>query len=423
MDVVKDLVDHIRLPDMVPVRQIFDDTHIADLETHLAHLFAASALSDRVKPGETVALGVGSRGLAHLPALVRATVDALKSAGALPFLVPAMGSHGGATAEGQVKLLAGLGVDEASAGCPIRSSMETVEIGRLDGGLAVLMDKLAMSADHIAFINRVKPHTSYSGAYESGLAKMLAIGLANHHGAEACHAEGFGAMARNVEAIARMKLTRAPILFGLATVENPYDRIARAELVFGEEMMAREPALLEEARTQMPRLLFGPLDVLVVDTMGKEFSGTGMDPHITGKAGTPFVHPTQSTSRLVVLDLSLKSGGNATGLGLADICTQALFGKIDFRSFYANHLTSTVMTGAKVPMMMASSRMAVQAAIKTCNAPEPARPQVVRIPNTLHIEHVEVCQSLVETMGKGSAIDVLGEPRPWSFDDEPSNRA
>ncbi|MEM8663708.1 MAG: hypothetical protein AAGF49_06235, partial [Pseudomonadota bacterium] len=360
---------------------------------------------------------------AELPLLVRVTVEALRAAGAEPFVVPAMGSHGGASAEGQALLLNGLGVTEESAGCPIRSSMETVEIGRLDNGLAVLMDKISMAADHIAFINRVKPHTSFSAPIESGLAKMLAIGLAKHKGAEACHAQGFGAMADNVVDMARMKIARTPVLFGLATVENGYDRIARAEVVFADDILAREPALLEDARGRMPRVQFDPLDVMVVDEMGKEFSGTGMDPHITGRPGTPYIKPRQTTGRLVILDLSLKSGGNATGLGLSDLCTKALFDKIDFRAFYTNHLTSTTMTGARIPMIMQTARMAVQGGIKTCNAKDPAALRIARIPNTLHLEHILVSEALLPEAEASPTIEVLGPPEPFVFADEAAREA
>jgi len=208
MDVVRDIVEGIRLPQMTPVRQVFDDTHIVDLEAHLQRILAEAALDRRIEKGASVAHAVGSRGLAELPLLVRTTVAALRAAGAEPFIVPAMGSHGGASAEGQAKMLASLGVTEETVGAPVRSSMEVVEIGRIDSGLAVLIDKVALEADHIAVINRVKPHTSFSGPIESGLTKMLSIGLANHKGAEACHAQGFGMMAKNVVEMAKVKLAK-----------------------------------------------------------------------------------------------------------------------------------------------------------------------------------------------------------------------
>lgn len=418
MEVVRDLVEGIQLPGMTPVRQVFDDTHIVDLEGHLRKVLADAKLETRIRKGDSVALGVGSRGLAELPLLVRTTVAALKEAGAVPYVVPAMGSHGGATDAGQAKMLASLGVTEESVGCPIRSSVETVEVGRIDSGLAVLMDRIALEADHIAIINRVKPHTSFSGTYESGLVKMLSIGLANHKGAEACHQQGFGMMAENIVEMARVKLAKAPILFGLATVENAYDHVAIAEVVMAGDILAREPALLEIARSKMPRILFDPLDVLVVDEMGKEYSGTGMDPHITGKPGTPYLKPRNTTSKLVVLDLSDKTHGNATGLGLAEVCTRRLFERIDYRSFYTNHLTSTTMTGAKIPMIMETARMAVQAGVKTSNAADPARPRVVRVPNTLKLEHILISDALVDEARNMSDIEILGPSAEWRFDDE-----
>ncbi|WMS43412.1 hypothetical protein RDV64_03125 [Acuticoccus sp. MNP-M23] len=418
MDVIRDLVEHIKVPAMAPVRQIFDDTHIADLEAHLSRAFTEANLAARIKPGETVALGVGSRGVAELPTLVRLTVEALKAAGAEPFIVPAMGSHGGASAEGQTKMLASLGVTEESAGCPIRSSMETVTVGQLPSGLAALMDAEAMGADHIAFINRVKPHTSFSGTIESGLCKMMAIGLANQKGADSCHQEGFGRMAHNVVEMAKVKLANAPILFGLATVENGYDRIAMAEVVFAEDILAREPALLAEARSKMPRVLFDPLDVLVVGQMGKDFSGSGMDPNITGRPGTPYLDLRQTTGKLVVLNISQRSGGNATGLGLADFCTKALYDQIDYRAFYTNHLTSTVTTGSKIPMIMATDKMAVQGAVKTCNAADPLAPRIAYIPNTLQLEHVFVSEALLAEARSRDDVEALTDATDWPFDAE-----
>lgn len=418
MDVVRELVEGISLPQMTRVRQIFDDTHIEDLEGHLKRVLKEAALETRIKPGESVALGVGSRGLAELPLLVKTTVAALKAAGAEPFVVPAMGSHGGATDEGQAAMLASLGVTEESVGCPVRSSVEVVEVGRIESGLAVLMDKIALSADHIAIINRVKPHTSFSGPIESGLTKMIAIGLANHKGAEACHAQGFGMMAKNIVDMAAVKLAKAPFLFGLATVENAYDHIAIAEVVMAADIPTREPELLKIAKEKMPRILFNPLDVLVVDEMGKEFSGTGMDTNITGRAPTPFIKPTQEVGKLVVLALSKKTRGNSTGLGLADFCTRRLFEAIDYRSFYTNHLTSTTMAGAKIPMIMETARMAVQGALKTANALDPAAPRVVRLTNTLSLEHILISGALLEEAKTHPQIEILGSPQDWTFADE-----
>lgn len=415
MDVIADLVQDVRLPRMAPVRQIFEDTTLPDVEAALRTSFRDANLSGRIAPGAKIAVGVGSRGLAELPLLVRVTIDELKAMGAEPFIVPAMGSHGGATSDGQVKLLAALGVTEESAGCPIRSSMDVVQLGTLDNGVPIMMDRIAMEADGIAVVNRVKPHTSFSGPIESGLAKMITIGLGKQKGADTAHAAGFGVMAETVVEMARFKLETTPILFGVASVENAYDRICVAEVVPAERILEREVELLARARAEMPRILFNPLDVLVVERMGKEFSGTGTDPHITGRAATPYIAPKQRVSRFAILDLGERSGGNATGLGLADFCTRRLFEKIDFRAFYTNHLTSTVMTGAKIPMIMENDRMALQGALKTCNAPDPARPRVVRLANTLHLEHIHVSEALLAEAAENPAVEILGEAADWPF--------
>jgi hypothetical protein len=416
MSIITSLLQDVRLPRMVRVRQVFRDDALPDVAAAIRAEIAKPQIAGRIKPGASIAVGVGSRGLADLPLLARTVVDALKQRGAVPFIVPAMGSHGGASGPGQARQLAALGVTEDSAGCPIRSSMETVELGRLPNGLPILMDRNAMAADGIVVINRVKPHTSFSGKIESGLVKMITIGLGKQKGADSCHAHGFGHMAKNIVDMARIKIAQAPILFGLATVENSYDRIAIVSAIPAEDIVAEEEKLLVEAKAKMPSILFTPLDVLIVDRMGKEYSGTGTDPNITGRAGTPYVQVSQQVGKMAVLDLSEKTRGNATGVGLADICTRRLFGKIDFEATYANHLTSTVLTGGKIPVIMETDRMAVQAAVKTCNAPDAGRLRVVRIPNTLHLETIRISEPMLAEARAHPAIEVLGEPEDWAFD-------
>jgi uncharacterized protein (DUF362 family) len=416
MSIIESLLRDVALPRMVAVRQIFPEDELTDVATALRTELRAPRISARIRPGARIAIAVGSRGLADLPLLVSVVVDEFKERGAVPFIVPAMGSHGGATAEGQTAVLAALGVTESSAGCPIVSSMETVELGALDNGLPVLMDRHAMEADGIVVINRVKPHTSFSGPSESGLVKMITIGLGKQKGADSCHALGFGQMAKNIVDMARVKLRETPILFGVATVENAYEKIARVAAVPAEDIVEAEVELLREAKHKMPRILFNPLDVLVVDRMGKEYSGTGMDPNITGRAATPYVETTQRVSKMVVLDLTDKTKGNAAGMGFADICTRRLFDRIDFEATYANHITSTVLTHARIPVIMESDRLAVQAAVKTCNVADARQLRLVRIPNTLHLEHIRISEAMVEEALQSPGISVVGEPMPWSFD-------
>lgn len=416
MDVIDAMLKDVALPPLLPVRQKFDDNCLDDVGAAVRAQLARPEIAALTRPGQSIAVAVGSRGLDQLPALVRAVVEGLREAGAAPFIVPAMGSHGGASDAGQAAMLDKLGVSEASMGCPVRSSMETVEIGRLDNGLPVLMDREAMGADGIVVINRVKPHTSFSGRIESGLAKMITIGLGKHRGAESCHAMGFGLMEQNVTDMARLKIETTPILFGLASVENAYDRVRHVEAVPAGEILAREPALLEMARANMPRILFNPLDVLIVDEIGKEFSGTGADPNITGRPSTPYLKPELQVGKMAFLRLSPKSGGNATGIGLCDVTTRAAFEAMDFVATYANAMTSTVLTGAKVPPMMDSERLAVQAAIKTCNAPDPAALRLVRIPNTLHLGELLVSEALLREAEGDARLEPCGPPRDWDFD-------
>ena len=417
MGIIADILQDVVLPRMVRVRQHFPADAVADVAAVLRGELNKPVIADRIHPGMRIAVAVGSRGVAQIPRIVRTVVEELKRKGAEPFLVPAMGSHGGATAQGQLDLLAGLGVTEASAGCPILSAMDVVELDALPNGLPVLIDRNAMQADGIVVINRIKPHTAFSGEYESGLVKMITIGLGKQKGADSCHVHGFGHMAKNIVDMARIKLQKAPFLFGIGTVESAYEQVARIVAIPAEEILATEPQLLREARKNMPGILFTPLDVLIVDQMGKEFSGAGMDSNITGRAATPYVNLTQKTSKMAVLDLTERSHGNATAMGLADITTRRLFEKINFEHTYANALTSTVTLGGVIPVIMESDRLAVQAAIKTCNAPDRDKIRLVRIPNTLHIQEIEIAETMLAEARRQPQIEIVGEPTEWNFDE------
>ena len=303
--------------------------------------------------------------------IVSVTIAELKRLGAKPFIVPAMGSHGGAIADGQRDVLASLGVTEESADCPIISGMDVVEVGTLDNGLAVLVDKQALQADGIIVINRIKAHNAFSGPNESGLVKMITIGLGNQKGADAAHVLGFGQMANLIVEMAKVKLAKLPILFGVGTVENAYDRVAKIAVIPAEQIIEAEQRLLNEAKSYMPRLLLQPLDILLVDQLGKEFSGGGMDPYITGRAPTPYLDPGPTAMRVVVLDVTDRSHGNSCGVGMADITTRRLFNKMDLEYTYANVLTSTVTPSARIGLIMDSDRLAIQAAIKNLpNVPD-----------------------------------------------------
>lgn len=414
-DVLASLMQEVPLPRVVQVRQRFQAPEISDVPEAVRRSLAESGMLSRLSPGDRVAIAVGSRGVAAIPDIVRETVRAVRAAAAEPFLIPAMGSHGGATAEGQRRVLEQLGVTEEYTGAPIRSSLEVEQIGRLDSGLPVYADRLACQADKVIVINRIKPHTAFEGPVESGLTKMVTIGLGKQKGADAAHRFGFGQMARHVPEMARVVLSRVPVVFGIGTIENAYDRPAFVHVVPAEKLLEVEPELLLTAKSLMPRLLFNPIDVLVVDELGKDISGSGMDPHITGRFPTPFVKGGIDAARVVVLGLTAKTDGNANGLGLADITTRRAFDSIDWSKGFANALTSTVICSVRTPMFLDGDELAVKAGIKTCNAPDLNRVRLVRIKNTLDIEKIWISESLLPEARQHSDIEILTEPEAMIF--------
>jgi hypothetical protein len=416
VDVIQDLLAEVPLPRMVPVRQRFEATEVADLEAAVRATLAAPGTGDAVRPGASVAVAVGSRGIAELPRTVAALVADLRRRGASPFVVPAMGSHGGASAAGQVAVLAKLGITEDTVGCPIRATMEVVEVGRLPSGLPVLVDRLAHGADGIVVVNRVKPHTAFRGPSESGLAKMIAIGLGKQKGADAYHAWGFGHMAEHVVQAAAVALAHTPILFGLAIVENAYDRPLLVEAVPAAALVARDRELLVVARANMPRILLDPLDVLVVDRIGKEFSGSGMDPNVTGRFATPFASGGARVASLVALDLSEATAGNGNGIGMADFTTRRLVSRLDLVAMHANALTSRVTPSVRIPAAMEDDRDAIRAGIKTSGARELARVRLVRVPDTLHLREIAISEALLDEARAHPAIEIAGAPRELVFD-------
>jgi hypothetical protein len=416
MSIVTDILSGIELPNMIRVKQNFAAPEIHDVATALRQELRRTEIASRVRPGMSIAVGVGSRGMAQIALIVSVTIEELKKFGAKPFIVPAMGSHGGATADGQKEVLASLGVTEQSAGCPILSGMDVAEVGALENGLAVLADKQACQADGIIVINRIKAHNAFSGPNESGLVKMIAIGLGNQKGADAAHVLGFGHMAKHIVEMTRVKLAKLPILFGVGTVENAYDRVAKIGAIPAEHIIEAEQKFLAEAKSYMPTLLLRPLDILLVDQLGKEFSGGGMDPYITGRAPTPYLDPGPTATRIVVLDVTDRSHGNSCGVGMADITTRRLFNKMDLEYTYANVLTSTVTSSARVGLIMDSDRLAIQAAIKTCNVADRSRIRMARIANTLHVGEIYVSESLLEDAVKHPRIEIAGDTQPWLFD-------
>jgi hypothetical protein len=409
MEAVNALIKDIRIPPVYKVRQTFTIDPIDDIETSCLEQIAALARVQDLKQGARIAVAVGSRGIADISLITASVVKALKQAGLEPYIVSGMASHGRATAEGQAQLLAELGVTEAAVGCPIRASVEVVEIGAIDSGLPVYMDKIASEADGIVVINRIKTHTAFHAPYESGLVKMLAIGLGNDIGAKSCHQLGFGKIAEHIIAMTEMKLARLPILFGVAVIEDGAENVSKIEIVDRDDIMTREPELLKLSKSFMPSIGIDQIDVLVVDRMGKEISGDGMDPNITGRYATPYATGGPTISKLAILSVTEKSHGNVIGVGQADICTRRLYEAADLETTYVNSLIATVTSVARLPMILPTDLDAVKAAILTCNIHDFNKVRLVRIRDTLHLGELLVSEALVdEVSAKPNVTSVQG---------------
>lgn len=418
MGIVSDLVRHIPIPKMVKVKQRFDADQLDDVVGELRARLQVPEIREMIKPGMSIAIAVGSRGVNQIEAITRTTVEFLKELKAEPFIVPSMGSHGGATAEGQKEVLRHLGITEESVGAPIRSSMEVNKIGELENGLPVYVDRYACEADGIVVINRIKPHTAFRGPIESGLMKMLSIGLGKQKGAEACHQLGFKHMAEHVPAMAKVIIDKLPVLFGVGTVENAFDRVAKIQVIPAQNIEEEEKKLLELAKANMPKLWFDQIDVLVIDEIGKNISGDGFDPNVVGRYPTPYAYGGPDVTKIVILDLTEETEGNANGIGTADFTTKYCVAKVDYEKIYANGLTSTVVAPTKIPTTLDNDREAIQAAVKTSNILDFTKVRLVRIKNTLEVGQIEVSESMIPEVEKHPNLEILTEPYEWEFDSE-----
>jgi hypothetical protein len=418
MGIVSELVKDIQLPKMAKVRQRFFRERIEDVPAAVRAGLAKDEIVRTIKPGMHIAITGGSRGVANIAVILREIAAFVKEKGGHPFIIPAMGSHGGATAEGQVEVLDSYGITEAFCGCPIRATMDTLQIGITAEQHPVFIDRYAAEADGIIVVNRVKPHTCFRGPYESGLMKMMAIGLGKQKGADVCHEAGFKHMAKMVPLFANAILANSNILFGLATLENPFDETCKVISLTKGEIPEKEPALLCEAKSLMPRILLGETDVLIVDKIGKNFSGDGMDPNITGTFCSPYASGGIKAQRVVVLDLSDETHGNAVGMGMADVATKRLFEKADLEKTYPNGFTSTIISNVKIPVLLKNDKEAIQAAIKICNEIDKGRPRMIRIANSLHIEYIYISEALLEQAKTIPEMEILEEPQPFLFNEQ-----
>ena len=409
---IEELLTGVEPPQVALVEQEVDAPGaLADIRAAVGEALRSVEL-----PTGSVAIGVGSRGVGRIDEVVAALVGFLKEAGADPFVVPAMGSHGASTAEGQAEVLAHLGVSEEGVGCPVRATMEAVKVGETPAGVEVFMDRNAYEADSVVVVNRIKPHTAFRGEVESGPTKMLAIGLGKQKGAHSVHAAGWAKIHETIPEAARVAVEGGKVAFGLAVLENADEVPYRVAAIPAEKLEESEAPLLEEAKRNLLRLPFEEIDVLVVDEIGKNISGDGADPNVTGRYPTPYASGGPAVERLVFLDLTPETGGNANGLGMADVVTERLVSKMDRPATYLNALTSTTPSPVKIPMVMPNDRMAIAAALTMCAGVSPPRARLVRIKNTLKLRRLWVSEPLLEGVGAGERLRVVEEPSPMRFD-------
>lgn len=407
-------------PPIARVRQRFTQPEVHDVPRAVARAIVESRIAQRIKPGGAVALTVGSRGIAGIDRIARAAVEALQGLGFAPFIVAAMGSHGGGTPEGQRALLAELGVTEASAGCPVRTEMDTVALGVNAFSLPIHFDRNAYHADGIVLLNRIKPHTSFTGQFESGLLKMLTIGLGKREGAAQVHKLGLPGLKRMLPEVGEFLLARTPVALGIALLENAREETARVVGVEPEALLETEPRLLDEARTLMARLPFNQIDVLVVGELGKNYSGTGLDPNVIGRQRVETMPdlPSPVVTRLAVLDLSVETRGNGLGIGLADLTTDRLVRALDPVPMRVNSFTSNFLTRAQVPLALPTDRDVIAASLETCWRIESDEARMVLIPNTLELTDLWITPALAADVNRNETLSLETEFRPLPFDAE-----
>lgn len=411
-----------RFPRMCDVRQTFDSPTLTDIPAAVEAELAQLQLSTRVRPGQTVAITAGSRGIANVDIVIRQIAAHFVQLGANPFIVPAMGSHGGGTAEGQVKLLAGFGITEQSMGVPIRATMETVIVAHTDRGIPVHFDRYASEADHVFVCNRVKPHTRFVGPIESGLHKMLLIGLGKHEGARVYH-RGIleSSFSEILDSVAEQVLQKCRVVGGLAMIENSEDQTAMVKAVAPQDFAAVEPQLLQLANKWLPRLPFPECDLLIIDRIGKNISGAGMDANVVGRKFNDHFATDRDLARcrrILVRSITPESSGNGTGIGMAEFTTARCVSQIDPVVTRINCITGLHPEAAMIPITLATDAEAVETALQTIGLIEPQNAAVIQISDTLHLTNVRVSEAYFDRVRSSAHLSFSGEPYEFPVDQE-----
>ena len=409
-------------PRMFRLKQHFDAPTLDDVYGSVRAEIQKLNPGARIKSGETVAVSAGSRGIANIDVIVKATVDEMKALGAEPYIVPAMGSHGGGTAEGQADVLKGYGISEDTMGCPIKSSMEVIQIGVSDFGMPIYFDKNASEAGHVVVVNRVKPHTGFAGEIESGLMKMMLIGLGKHKGAAVYHRaiihHSFDKIVRLVGRVVREKM---PIAFGVATLENGYDETAEVHAIDASDFEEVEKRLQVKAKAWCPKLPFDDVDLLIIDEMGKDISGAGMDTNVIGRKRNDRRATDDETPRVLrifVRDLTEKTHGNATGIGLAEFTTKRLVEKIDSHATNMNVVTGQHVSAGAVPINYETDREVLDIALESIGLIEVPDARVLWIKNTLDLGEVEASAAYLDQVEGRSDLEIIVDPREMTTGDD-----
>ena len=412
-------LEEVTLPRMVRVRQRYSSDRIEDIPAHLRDKFARGDYEDLVR-GKRIAVTVGSRGIPHNVEIVRTICQQLRDWGASPFVVPAMGSHGGGTVAGNLEILSGYGITEDNIGAPVCAGMDVVKIGELDDGAhtPVYCDRIAAEADGIVVYNKVKPHTDFKGEHESGLLKMMAIGLAKHKGCSGLHRRGFDTFAENIPNAAKVFLEKMPVVFAVGVVQNAYDEISEIRVYPREQVVAGDCELLRIAKACFPRFRFDNIDVLIIDRIGKDISGEGADPNVTGRGFMPDFKDDFHTRKLFIRGLSEQSHHNACGLGLADITTRRCLNSVDWESTWVNLTTNMMIDGAKIPFYQNNDYDALRVALRTCPRIDYAQARVVRIRDTLSLNEFEVSEAMLPELYGMEGVEILGAPYALNFNSE-----
>ena len=408
-------IEQIKFPKMVKIKQNVSDMHITNISEIVKAQIAKTKFNKKIKKNSKVAITAGSRGIDRIAEVIKAVVNEVKLLGGEPFIIPAMGSHGGGEAKGQTEVLKTYGITEESIGVPIISSMDVVKVGVTDSGIPVYIDKNAMLADSIIVLNRVKVHTDFSGDIESGLMKMMAIGLGKQKGATIIHSYGIELFSKIIPEVGLKILEKAPIALGIALLENSFSKLSEIVAIDPENFLEVEKKLLKKEKLLMPKLPLSEIDILLVNEIGKDISGAGMDPNIIGRSKSAEKNIGKNIHIIIPLDLTERTHGNAGSVGLSDLITKKLFEKIDFNVLYTNLLSSNGYLEGKIPMVVKNDEYAIKIAMKILNK-NCKNVKMVRIQNTQNIIEMEVSKALLGEVKNNKKINIVGEARRLKTD-------